>query len=515
MNDTTSPWRVELLDITKTFGGKKAVDSVTLRLAKGEVLALLGENGAGKSTLMNVLSGIYCPDGGKILLDGVVQRFRSPHDAITAGIGMVHQHFMLVESQTVWENVVLGTALPTVLPKAEIIRKVQRISETYQLAVDPTAQIWQLSVGEQQRVAILKALYQNAKVLILDEPTAVLTPQEANALFTTVSHMTAEGRSVIFISHKLDEVMAVSNRVAVLRRGQLAGVEDTAGTTKARIAELMMGRVVDLELTRTNREPGEALLELQNASASDDRGLPAFSNISLTLREGEILGLAGVSGNGQTALCQAMAGLYPLSGGRVLVDGADFTGADPRSFIDKGIRYIPADRRGVGMVGNMNAIENSALRRYRQPTAGKGFMGLRMDWHQMWKHTLSIIRNFRVDTPSEHAPVRNLSGGNLQKLMMGRELSDSHRVLLAMNPTWGLDVAASRFVREQLLAERENGRAIFLVSEDLEELLALCDHLLVIYRGQITGSIEEPTDADVERIGLMMAGESEEAHHAF
>ncbi len=495
---------IDMKGITKSFQGIRANDGVDLTLKRGEVLALLGENGAGKSTLMNVLSGIYRPEEGTIDVDGNRLVFGSPHDAIVSGIGMVHQHFMLVPSQTVWENMVLGLPeLPEILPKNKIIEDIRSISEQYRLEVDPEALIWQLSIGEQQRVEILKTLYRKAMVLILDEPTAVLTPQEAKSLFVTVKRMTAEGRGVIFISHKLDEVMEISDRVMVLRKGKLVGTVKTDDSTKEQIAEMMVGKRVNLNMEKSPLTPGEILYSVSEASAMSDRGLKALDQVSLDLKEREILGLAGVAGNGQTELCQVMAGLRKMSSGRLSLRGKDVTSLSPRKLIDSGIRYIPADRKGTGMVPNMDVGENSTLKRYWRRPVAKGML---INWRVVLQHALDIIKNFNVDTPSVDTPIRNLSGGNIQKLMLGRELSDVPQVLIAMNPTWGLDVAATRFVREQLLAEREKGAAIFLISEDLDELLSLSDRLAVIYRGRIMGLIEDPNTFGIERIGMMMAG---------
>lgn len=493
---------VELRQITKTFGGKRANSDVNLTLYPGETLALLGENGAGKSTLMNILSGIYRPDSGEILLDGKAVKFKSPQDAIDQGIGMVHQHFMLVPSLSAWENILLGTHLPLMLPKKEAAKHVAQLSETYHLDVNPNAPVGSLSVGEQQRVAILKALYQNAKTLILDEPTAVLTPQEAKALFVTIKRMNEEGRGVLFISHKLDEVLEVSHRVAILRQGHLVQTLDARDSTKEALASAMVGSAVQFSTRRASTGPGKTILALDNATARDEEGQVLLKSVTLQVREGEILGLAGVSGNGQVPLCEALAGLLPLERGAVLVEGKDYTHKSPRAFLDAGIRYIPADRRGVGTIGNMNAVENSALRRYKQKNSGFG-----MDWKGLLGHTKRIITQFNVATPSVNAPVRNLSGGNLQKLMMGRELSDEHKVLLAMNPTWGLDISAAKFVRDRLLDERDRGLGVLLVSEDLDELLQLSDRIIVMFHGELTGEIADPTAEDVERIGLMMAGE--------
>lgn len=498
---------VELHHISKSFGGKKVNSNVNLTLEQGETLALLGENGAGKSTLMNVLCGIYQPDQGKILINGNEMKFNNPQQAIDAGIGMVHQHFMLVPALTVWENIVLGTDLPLCLPQKKLADDISNLSDCYGLKIDPNAYVWQLSVGEQQRVAILKALYRKAKILILDEPTAVLTPQEAEALFKTIRRMNQEGRGVIFISHKLDEVFALSQRILILRNGKVSATLQTSDTNKEEVAQAMMGSAVQFTKKSSIHQQGRAVIELSDATLTNEQGLKVLDHISFSLHEGEILGLAGISGNGQVPLCEAMVGLRQLTEGEIKVFGQTFNHKTVRDFLDQGLRYIPADRRGVGMVGNMNAIENSALRRYREKTSTFG-----MDWKNLWQHAKSIIQNFNVSTPSEHAPVRNLSGGNLQKLMMGRELSDHHRVLIAMNPTWGLDIAASKFVRDRLLEEKERGLAVFLASEDLDELIQLSDRLLVIYRGAIMTEILNPSWDHLERIGYTMAGVKEDQY---
>lgn len=495
---------VEMRGITKSFQGIKANDQVDLTLERGEVLALLGENGAGKSTLMNVLSGIYRPDRGTIDINGKRLSFGSPHDAISAGIGMVHQHFMLVPSQTVWENMVLGLPeLSQVLPKKKIISDIKAISRQYGMDVDPETVIWQLSIGEQQRVEILKTLYRKAQVLILDEPTAVLTPQEAKSLFNTVKRMTDEGRGVIFISHKLDEVMELSDEVTILRKGKLVGTVNTKESSKEKIAEMMVGRRINLDLDKKELEPGEVVFSISHGNALSDRGLKALDEVSLSLREGQILGLAGVAGNGQTELCQVMAGLRKMTSGKLYFKEEDVTALTPRKLIDRGIRYIPADRKGTGMVSNMDVRENATLKRYWRRPVSRGML---IDWKAVLKHALGIVKDFNVDTPSVETPVRNLSGGNIQKLMLGRELSDVPKILIAMNPTWGLDVAATRFVREQLLEERGKGAAIFLISEDLDELLSLSDKMAVMYRGKVMGLIEDPNTFGIERIGMMMAG---------
>ena len=495
---------VEMRGITKKFSGVTANKDVDFTVEAGEVHALLGENGAGKSTLMNILYGLYCPDQGQILVDGEPKAFRSPSDAIAAGIGMVHQHFMLVHTQTVWENMILGLKdTKFILPRRKIQDRIAEISEHYGLHIDPRAFIWQLSTGEQQRVAILQMLYRNAKVLILDEPTAVLTPQESIRLFETVRRMTEEGHGVVFISHKMNEVMNETKRVTVLRRGQKVGTVDTAGTTGEALAEMMMGQKIPLDLRKKSLKAGEPVFEADNIHVLNDRGLEAVDGISFRLRRNEILGIAGVAGNGQRELCEAIVGLRALVSGSIKVENEDLTNASPRQFIDRDVHYIPADRKGVGMVSDMDIRNNAILRKYwSKPIARGGFI----DWKQSEEYSRRIVEDFNVLAPSTRAPVKNLSGGNLQKLLMGRELSDAPKIVIVMHPTWGLDVAATKYVREQLLAQRENGAAVLLISEDLDELLALSDRLAVMFKGRFMGVIAEPESVSLEKIGLMMAG---------
>lgn len=495
---------VEMLGITKRFSGITANHLVNFSVEAGEVHALLGENGAGKSTLMNILYGLYTPDEGQIRVNGVSKIFCSPCDAIEAGIGMVHQHFMLVQTQTVWENMILGlNNVGFILPRKKIQDEIARISEHYHLQIDPCAYIWQLSTGEQQRVAILQMLYRQAKVLILDEPTAVLTPQEAERLFETVRRMTAEGHGIVFISHKMNEVMNETKRVTVLRKGEKIGTVLTAETTKEALAEMMMGQKVPLNLHKKNLKAGPAVFEVRDVSTLNDRGIEAVDGVSFRLRTHEILGIAGVAGNGQRELCEAIVGLRALTAGSVTVDGQDKTNASPRNFIDLGIHYIPADRKGVGMVPGMDISKNAILRKYWSKPIAKGNF---IDWEESEQYSRRLVNDFNVSAPSMHTPVRNLSGGNLQKLLMGRELSDSPKVVIVMHPTWGLDVAATKYVREQLLRQREEGAAILLISEDLEELITLSDRLAVMFKGKFMGIIADPPSISIEKIGLMMAG---------
>ena len=495
---------VRMEKITKRFAGVTANQEVDFDVRAGEVHALLGENGAGKSTLMSVLYGLYRPDSGTLTVGGREVSFSSPRDAITAGIGMVHQHFMLIPSQTVWENMILGVdGLPSVLPKRAIHDRIEELSQRYGLAVDPDARIWQLSIGEQQRVAILQMLYRRANILVLDEPTAVLTPQEAERLFETVRQMTSEGHGVVFISHKMAEVMGLSNRVTILRKGRHVGTVDTASTTKEKLAEMMVGQKMVFKIEKKISSPGRPIIECESVRALNDRGFPAIAGLTLSVREGEILGIAGVAGNGQAELCEAIAGLRRVESGRILINGADLTNSLPKKIIDGGVHYIPADRKGTGLVPNMNISENSILKRYwNKPVSKRGFIV----WREVFSFARDLVSRYSVSTPSIGTPVRNLSGGNLQKLMLGRELSDSPKAIIAAHPTWGLDVAATKFAREQLLAARDVGGAVLLVSEDLDELLAMSDRLAVMFKGEVMGVIENPAGAPIEAIGLMMAG---------
>ena len=495
---------VRMEGITKTFAGFAANSQIDFDVKNGEIHSLLGENGAGKTTLMNILSGLYIQDEGNIWINDEIKEFRSPRDAILSGIGMVHQHFMLVPSLTVWENMVLGLKdLPAILPKKEIIGQMESLSSRYGLHVEPEARIWQLSIGEQQRVSILKVLFRKAELLILDEPTAVLTPQEADNLFKTVHQMKTEGHGIVFISHKLNEVTALSDRVTILRKGKRIGTVNTSDTTQENLAEMMVGKRVSFNITKRPQKPGKISMEIRDLSVNNDRGLPAVRDLCFQLREGEIFGIAGIAGNGQQELCEAMVGLRKVEAGEMYINQIRIQKADPKSMISQGVRYIPADRKGTGLVTNMNVQENSILKNYWQKPVSRG---ITIDWNAVYKFASSIVRKFNVDTPSLNTPVRNLSGGNLQKLMLGRELTDEPPVIIAVHPTWGLDVAATGFVRDTILNEREKGASILLVSEDLDELVAMSDRLAVIHKGRFMGITDEPETLSREALGLMMAG---------
>lgn len=499
---TTLTPAFELRAITKRFPGVVANDRVSFSAQPGEIHALLGENGAGKSTLMNVLAGLYQPDEGEILIHGRPQRFQSPRDAIQAGIGMVHQHFMLVPSQSVAENVVLGLPGSFVLNAAQIEREVGQISEQYGLPINPAAKVWQLSVGEQQRVEIIKLLYRGADVLILDEPTAVLTPQESEILFQTLRSMSAQGKTIILISHKLEEVLAIAHQVTVLRAGKSVATTSTQGMTRAELASLMVGRPVLFQLEKPSTKIGPPRLELEQIAALDDRGLPALHQLSLTVRAGEIVGIAGVAGNGQRELAEVIAGLRPFTAGKLRVDGRKITKPSPNELIAAGVAYVPEDRRLVGSAPNLSITHNMALRMQRASELNRGPL---MHWSALRQRARQLVQRYGIAAPSIATPVRKLSGGNLQKVILAREISGQPGVLVVAYPTRGLDVGATENVRNLLFEERARGVAILLISEDLEELLLMSDRVAVLYEGQIVGEMAAE-QADRETVGLLMAG---------
>jgi simple sugar transport system ATP-binding protein len=497
--------------ITKRFPGVLANDAVDFDAAAGEVHALLGENGAGKSTLSNILTGLYRPDEGAISVYGEPVHFDSPSDAIDAGIGMVHQHFRLVSPFTVAENIILGEHRPEarrfIVHPRRIERHVTGLGERYGVAVDPRARIWQLSVGEQQRVEILKALYREARILILDEPTAVLTPQESEALFETLRAMAREGRTVIFISHKLHEVKAVADRVTVLRGGRNVATVTAADATRRELAALMVGREVELAKRVERLMPhGEgAALYVEGLCVQGDRGEEAIRNMTLAVREGEIVGVAGVAGNGQRELAEAITGMRPLSNGSVCVGARELRTGDPRVAIAAGVAHVPEDRLGTGVAAGLSIAENSVLKSYRHRGISRGPI---MNWGMIRKVALDLIRRYDVATPGPKLPARDLSGGNLQKLIVGREFSSAPKVLVAASPTRGLDVGAIETVHAYLRQAAESGVAVLLISEDLDEIRALADRIVVVYEGELSGEFD-PEQATVEEIGLAMAGGDE------
>ena len=494
---------VELRGIVKRFPGLVANDGVDLELHAGEVHALLGENGAGKTTLMNVLTGLYRPDEGAILVDGSPVSFRSPRNAIDAGIGMVHQHFRLVESLTVAENVLLGWHTPRLwLGRKAGIRQVAELAERYRLEVHPEARVWQLSVGEQQRVEILKALYRGARLLILDEPSAVLTPQEAEGLFDTVREMAARGEGIVVITHKLDEVQAVADRITVLRRGRNVG-EATRGELDSRaLARLMVGRDVSLEMTPSTAELGDVVLRVEQASARSDRGLPALVDVTLDVRAGQIFGIAGVAGNGQRELAEIVTGLRSLETGSVDVDGRRLRGASARGAIDAGVAHVPEDRLGSGLVAGLSTTDNAILKAYRRRPVARGPF---VDVRAARALAERFLAAFEVSAVSVDAPVRLMSGGNLQRLLLARETAEQPKVIVAVHPTRGLDVGGTETVRRVLREQQEAGAAILLISEDLDEVLALADPVGVLHGGRLAGVLPREV-CDVEELGLLMGG---------
>jgi ABC-type uncharacterized transport system ATPase subunit len=500
---STNTLLVRMQGITKRFPGVLANDHVDLEVQAGQVHALLGENGAGKTTLMNILSGLYRADEGEITIRGQRANLQSPRDAIALGIGMVHQHFMLVEPQTVAENVILGLKTPRfLLDMARIERKITEFSKQYGLQVDPRARIWQLSVGEQQRVEILKMLYRGVDILIMDEPTAVLTPQEVEELFVTLRRMADEGKAIIFISHKLDEVMAISDQITVLRGGRVVVTVETGQTTKEELARMMVGREVLFQIEKTPVEPGEVVLEVRDLRALNDKGLSALKDVSFTIRQGEILGIAGVAGNGQRELAEVITGLRKTTGGCVFIAGGDLTNCSPRRVIRDHVSHVPEDRLGMGLVPNLAVSDNVILKSYRDPPLAKGPF---LDRLSIARFAARLIEAFNILTPSQETPVKLLSGGNLQRTILAREISVGPKLMVAVHPTRGLDIGATESVRNLLLKQREEGAAILLISEDLDELLSICDRLAVMYEGQIM-DIVDAEGADIGEIGLMMAG---------
>ena len=497
------PAAVRLTQICKQFPGVVACDGADLTVSVGTVHALLGENGAGKTSLVSVLAGVYLPDSGEVYVAGRRRRFRSPADAIAAGIGMVHQEFRLVPTLTVAENIVLGAA-PRLMKTGEIEQRVAELADTYSLAVAPSRPVWQLSMGERQRVEILKALWRDADVLILDEPTAVLTPGEAEELANTLRAMADSGHSVIYISHKLDEVIACCDEATVLRKGRTtATVDDLESVDRARLAELMVGSSEGGHIQRPPEiETGDPVLSLENLSALSDRGLPALRDVSLEVRSGEIVGIAGVSGNGQKELAEAVSGLRAVTGGRVLLTGADVTAASPRERFRRGLAYVPEDRMGVGLARNLSVVDNAVIRSYRAHRDGP-LLSLR----RCREFCMSLVERFGVSVGRVDDPAATLSGGNLQRLLMGRELSGEPVSLIAAQPTRGLDVQGIAAIQQQIVAQRSRGVGVLLISEDLDELMALSDRLAVMFEGEIV-TILDPTRATRAEVGSAMAGQA-------
>lgn len=497
---------VELRGIVKRFPGVAANDGVDFELRCGEVHALLGENGAGKTTLVNILYGLYKPDEGEIYVRGRKVELKSPKDAISLGIGMVHQNFKLVESHTVLENIILGLKEDGLKIDFERHRgRIIELAEKYGWRIDPGARIWQLSAGEKQQVELLKILYRGAEILILDEPTSVLTHQETRRLFEALRRMAREGKGIIFITHKLNEVMEVSDRVTVMRKGRVIITKETRETTKAELANYMIGRPVVFSQRKVSAQPGATVLKIVDLKVSGDRGYPAVNGVSLEVERGEILGIAGVSGNGQVELAEAIAGLRKPLAGRILLNGADVTGMDAGRMIEFGVAYIPPEGNKLGIVPEFRVVDNLFLKAYRYPPYSNKLL---LNWGKMLEKARELVKEFGVVTPSVFSKARSLSGGNIQRLILARELSGivggTPRLIVATYPTKGLDVGAAEFVHDLLLRYKEMGSGIIFISEDLEELLLLSDRIAVMSGGRIRGVLTRG-EADAEKIGLLMS----------
>jgi ABC-type uncharacterized transport system ATPase subunit len=498
------PYAFEMRGILKRFPGVLANNHVDFACRVGEVHALLGENGAGKSTLMNVLAGMYRPEAGEIFVGGRHMSFHSPQDAIANGIGMIHQHFMLVPSHTVAENIVLGLKQPRFfLNLSSVEEQVDALGKQYSMRVNPRAKIWELSVGEQQRVEVLKMLFRGTKVLIMDEPTAVLTPQEVETLFHTLRDMTAHGHTIVFISHKLDEVVAIADRVTVMRRGEVtaAGVS-SAGITKPQLAKLMVGRDVIFLVQKKKAQPGEIVLATDHLCADNDRGLPALRDVSIQLRTGEILGVAGVAGNGQRELAEVLTGLRNPTSGTMFLGDKELDRHTNWLDISQKLAHIPEDRAAFGSVPSLGIAENLILKSFNRPPISTGWS---INSSAVRDNGTQLVKQYNISTPTISTPARMLSGGNLQKVILARETSGHPKLMIAVHPTRGLDIGAIEGIHNLLIDLRDQGTAILLISEELDEIFSLADRIAVMYEGTIVGELP-PERANLNTVGLMMAG---------
>jgi simple sugar transport system ATP-binding protein len=501
---STTPPVVELKQITKRFPGIVANDSISLTLRKGEIHALLGENGAGKSTLMNILFGLYQPDEGSIEMDGKLVTIDNPNTAIKYGIGMVHQHFKLVQPFTVTENIILGMEPKkgTNIDYKSASAKVAKLSEQYGLQVNPNSKIQDISVGMQQRVEILKTLYRGADILIFDEPTAVLTPQEIVELMAIMRRLVAEGKSIILITHKLKEIMEISDRVTIIRRGKVIDTVDTNQTNPNDLAEKMVGRRVSFKIDKAEPQIGEPVLEMNQVKLTSKDNVPLLNGIDLNVRAGEIVGIAGVDGNGQTELIEAITGLRKVNSGTITLSGTNITNLSARKIIENGISHIPEDRHKHGLVLDFSIKENMILETYYKPPFSKGAL---LEQDVIAEHAEKLVKAFDVRTPDIETKARSLSGGNQQKAIIAREIDKNPDLLIAAQPTRGLDVGAIEFVHQQLIKQRDEGKAVLLISFELDEIINVADRIAVIYGGKIIGEVY-PKDTNDQELGLMMAG---------
>ena len=495
---------IEMREITKVFGEFVANDKINLELRKGEIHALLGENGAGKSTLMNMLAGLLEPTSGEIVVNGQAVKLDSPSKAASLGIGMVHQHFMLVEAFTVAENIILGSELTKngVLDIARATREINELSERYGLAVDPSAKVADISVGAQQRVEILKTLYRGADILIFDEPTAVLTPSEIDELMAIMKNLVKEGKSIILITHKLDEIRAVSDRVTVIRRGKSIETVEIAGATNADLAEMMVGRSVSFKTEKQEAQPKEVILSIKDLVVNENRGVPAVKNLSLDVRAGEIVGIAGIDGNGQSELIQAITGLRKIESGSVELKGQSIVGLHPRQITEMSVGHVPEDRHRDGLVLEMMISENIALQTYyKEPLSKKGIL----NYTNIIDYAKKLMQEFDVRAASEIVSASALSGGNQQKAIIAREIDRNPDLLIVSQPTRGLDVGAIEYIHKRLIQERDNGKAVLVVSFELDEILNVSDRIAVIHDGKIQG-IVTPETTNKQELGVLMAG---------
>lgn len=503
---------IEMLGIRKEFGSFVANDNITLQLKKGEIHALLGENGAGKSTLMNILFGLYQPEAGEIKVKGKTVKVTDPNVANDLGIGMVHQHFMLVENFTVTENIILGNELTKagIVNIKDAAKKIQKLSEMYGLDVDPNAKIEDISVGMQQRVEILKTLYRGADILIFDEPTASLTPQEINELIQIMKRLIQEGKSIILITHKLKEIMDVSDRVTVIRKGEGIGTVITAETNPNELASLMVGRQVEFKTVKSEANPTGDTLVVKDLVVADYRGIDKVKGLNLTVRKGEILGIAGIDGNGQSELIEAITGLRKAKAGSVSINGKDITNKKPRKITEAGVGHIPQDRHKHGLVLDFSIGHNIALQTYYQKPISKSGI---MNYKKVSELAQKVINDFDVRTQGEHTPARALSGGNQQKAIIGREVLRDPDLLIAALPTRGLDVGAIEFIHQRLIEQRDNGKAVLLLSFELDEVMNVSDRIAVIYDGQIVDTLL-PKETSEQELGLLMAGQKKNSNIA-
>jgi len=496
---------IEMNGISKSFGSIKANDDVTLSVRFGEVHALLGENGAGKSTLMNMLSGIYTPDSGHITIEGSEVRFSSPGDSIKLGIGMIHQHFKLVDVMTAKENIIIGQPSSFFVRGKSLSKKVKELSDQYGLDIDPDKKVYDMSVGEKQTLEIIKVLYRGARILIMDEPTAVLTPQEIKKLFKVIRNMKEQGCAIVIITHKLNEVMEISDRVTVLRKGRTIGTVKTSDVQVPRLIEMMVGKKVDLSIEKKSFEERKPLLDMDEVTVLDREGKAALSHVSFTLNSHEILGVAGVANSGQKEMCEVIAGLIKAEKGRIFFDGDNIIGKTPRDIIRLGIRmgFIPEDRLGMGLVGGMDIVHNLVLKDYQnQP-------GIILRRDRSTEKAKKIVEELDIQTPSIYTPVKKLSGGNVQKVLLGREIDSSPRVLITAYPVRGLDIGASYKIYDLLNQQKAKGVGVLFVGEDLDVLMDLCDRILVLCHGEVTG-IVDPDEVTKEDLGLLMTGKKSE-----